>query len=359
MLTNQELNDFLESCRQLEQSLGASQVSSQIMELENQRSLPEFWQDPAQAGKINKQITALQNKIERIQAFRRNLDNLKAAFELGDEAEFEIQYKSSKSEYDELQNETFLSGPFDKSDCLLSVHAGAGGVDAQDFAAMLTSMYQAFCHSQNWDHEIISLSQGDEAGLKSVTLKIDGLNAYGLLKEEAGVHRLVRISPFNAGKTRETSFALVEVMPQGLDLEIDVQVDEKDLKWDYFMSSGKGGQSVNTTYSAVRVVHLPTGLSATCQNERSQSQNKVLALKYLKNKLAAIELQKQKEYAQEIKGEFKSAEWGNQIRNYVLHPYKLVKDVRSGWESSSPEKVLEEGQILPIIWSVKQTMRTK
>jgi len=207
----------------------------------------------------------------------------------------------------------------------------------------------------NWEVNLISLSNGEEGGVKSATIEVRGLQSYGYLKEEAGVHRLVRISPFNSGGTRETSFALVEVIPDNVIDEVEAfEIKEEDLKWDTFMAGGKGGQSVNTTYSAVRVTHLPTKIVVVCQNERNQIQNRQIALKHLKNKLAVLEVQKHQELKKELRGEFHSPEWGSQIRNYVLHPYKLVKDTRSGFETTNVDKILEQGELLEIIWSVKK-----
>ena len=220
-------------------------------------------------------------------------------------------------------------------------------------------MYQAFAKKQGWVSELTYLSAGEEGGVKTATLKIKGQFAFGLLKEEAGVHRLIRLSPFNAGHTRETSFAMVEVLPEGLDEEVEIDLEEKDLRWDYFMSSGKGGQSVNTTYSAVRVVHLPTGISVTCQNERSQQQNKLQALKYLKNKLAILKLKEQQQLKEELRGDWQSPEWGSQIRSYVMHPYKLVKDHRSGCETQDVEGVLAGEGLLDFIWAMKRRLTTQ
>jgi peptide chain release factor 2 len=318
---------------------------------------PQIWNDPKQAGILNKTLVALKQKKQKFEDLVSNCKNLLAAIELSDGIEQKLVYNQLNQDFVNLQNEQYLSGKFDHQDAQLSLHSGAGGLDAQDWTAMLCAMYQSFATNQGWDWEIISLSAGEEGGTKSVTLNIKGQNVYGYLKEEAGVHRLVRISPFNAGKTRETSFALLEILPLEVNDFVQIQeILEKDLKWEYSTSSGKGGQSVNTTYSAVRLVHLPTGISVTCQNERSQTQNKQQALKYLKNKLAVLEIKKNQELKNEIKGDFISAEWGSQIRSYVLHPYKMVKDHRSGFESGNITDILENGNILPIIWSVKAKM---
>ena len=308
----------------------------------------------SKAAEINQQIAVLNKQIDQWLTYKNALEDWQIAFELQDAEQFNQLWQRLQQMTKEIEISQFLTGQFDSRSALLTVYAGAGGVDAQDFAAMLVSMYQAFAKKQGWTSELIYLSVGEEGGVKTATLKIVGQFAFGLLKEEAGVHRLVRLSPFNAGHTRETSFAMVEVLPEGLEEEVEIELDEKDLRWDYFMSSGKGGQSVNTTYSAVRVVHLPTGLSVTCQNERSQQQNKIQALKYLKNKLAILELKKQQQLLEEIRGDWQSPEWGSQIRSYVMHPYKLVKDHRSGFETQNVEDILAGEGLLDFIWAMKK-----
>ena len=233
-----------------------------------------------------------------------------------------------------------LSKPYDDNSAIVAIHAGAGGTDSQDFAEILLRMYLRFASRHNFRTEIIETSKGSEAGIKSVLFEVAGLHAYGLLKTEAGVHRLVRLSPFNPAHTRETSFALVEVLPKLADRE-QAKLNQKDLHIEVNTASGHGGQSVNTTYSAVRITHIPTGLKVSIQNERSQHQNKELALQILAAKLQALEAAQLLEEKKQLRGEFKSAEWGNQIRSYVLHPYQLVKDHRTGFESSNTTSVLD------------------
>lgn len=327
----------------------------QKAELESRTMQADFWKDPLAAADTTRKIAEMEHEIARMNDYIRLLQDAEAAFELGDEQELVKLLTVIEQRYDTIKAQKFLNGKFDARDALLSVQAGAGGLDAQDFAAMLLAMYQSFAKKQGWTSELVALSSGEEGGVKSATIKISGSYVYGLLKEEAGVHRLVRLSPFNAGNTRETSFALIEVMPVGLDEEVSIDLQEEDLHWDYFMASGKGGQSVNTTYSAVRVTHKPTGISVSCQNERSQQQNKQIALKYLRDKLAVLELKKQQDLAAELKGEVLSAEWGSQIRSYVNHPYKLVKDHRSGHESQNIDKILAGEEILDFIWAMKKT----
>jgi peptide chain release factor 2 len=328
--------------------------------LEIQKSLqlelasPAIWDDPINASSLNQQCSAVTKEIEEIQNITSLLENLQICFELKDENEFDNLKPILDQELENLQNKQFLSGKFDSQGAYLSLFAGAGGLDAQDWSSMLCSMYQAFAKSQGFSCSLMAISLGEEGGIKTATLEIKGQNVYGLLKEEAGVHRLVRISPFNSGGTRETSFAMVEVIPNNLSTQIDINIDEKDIRIDTFMSSGKGGQGVNTTYSAVRIVHLPTNITVQCQDERSQIDNKRRAMEVLTNKLATIELQKQKEFAKEIKGNLGQNEWGSQIRSYTLHPYKLVKDHRSNYEEANVTKVIDNGELLPFIWAMKR-----
>jgi len=241
-----------------------------------------------------------------------------------------------------------LHGKYDKSDAILTIHAGTGGVDAQDWAEILFRMYSRFCEHENFKANLMNHAPADEAGIKTATLEIKGLYAYGLLKSENGVHRLVRISPYNAKHSRETSFALVEVTPVLPDSG-HITIHPDDLRVDVFRAGGHGGQGVNTTDSAVRITHLPTGIVVQCQNERSQLQNKELALKTLRNRLAALELAEKQDELKELKGTHQNS-WGHQIRSYVMHPYTIVKDHRTNTEATDIEKVLD-GNIMPFIES--------
>jgi len=251
----------------------------------------------------------------------------------------EWQKAESQEQLHQLEIKATLAGQYDQNNALLSLHAGAGGTEAQDWAEMLLRMFERFSERRGFRYQILEISSGEEAGIKSATIKISGPYAFGYLKSEAGVHRLVRLSPFDADKARHTSFVLVEVIPE-IEQSSDIEIDEKDLKIDVYRSSGHGGQSVNTTDSAVRITHLPTKIVVACQNERSQLQNKNTALKILQSKLLALKLKEQKEEESKLRGEHLSAGWGNQIRSYVLHPYKQVKDHRTGFTSTNPEEVL-------------------
>jgi peptide chain release factor 2 len=350
----QDIDNLVGQIKLFLDSADLEAIQKEISKLEEKISDPGIWDEPTKGALIQKQLNFLIKEKNKFQKLNDLADELEIAGQLNEENLVDKTFIQAKEFLRELENIQYLNGKFDNYEVLLSVHAGAGGVDAEDWAAMLVNMYQSFCKNQSWDCQIVELSSGDEGGVKTATLKINGDKTYGILKEEFGVHRLVRLSPFNSAHTRETSFALVEVMPIGAEEEFKLNIEEKDLKWDYFMAGGHGGQSVNTTYSAVRVTHIPTKISVVCQNERSQVQNKQMALKYLKAKLAMVEAEKQAELRQELRGSWQSAEWGNQIRSYVLHPYKMVKDLRSNWETSNIEEVLEKGNILPIIWSVKQ-----
>jgi peptide chain release factor 2 len=356
MPSHKEINDLIQKSEKIFQSLSLSDFKNQQNILNKQLETSEIWQDQDRFNKIQRQLRQVNHKIKILESLQRTINDLQVAIDLNFEhQELEVLYKKLETELESNEEELFLNGKFDHKGAILSIHCGAGGVDAQDWSNMLLSMYQAFVKNQNFSSSLVNLSLGEEAGIKSATLDINGFNAYGLLKEEAGVHRLVRISPFNSGKTRETSFALVEVIPAEIENEIKIPIiNEKDLKWEYSMSSGKGGQSVNTTYSAVRLVHIPTNIAVSCQNERSQVQNKQTALKYLQNKLAILEAKKEEGLKKELRGEFHSTQWGSQIRSYTLHPYKLIKDHRSGFETNNIEKVLEQGLILDFIWAHKR-----
>jgi len=315
--------------------------------LEKQMQQPDFWLDTKQAKEISQLYGDAKLLVEDWQSIT---DQAEVLFQLAKEEGSDGQgdwletinksYQELLTKFDKLEVRRLLSAPYDDSNVLLSIHAGAGGTDAQDWAQMLQRMYLRFSEDQNWSAVILDKSAGQEAGLKSCLIKISGRFAYGYLKCEAGVHRLVRISPFDGEKMRHTSFALVEVLPELPELT-DIKIKDSDLRVDTFMSSGAGGQSVNTTYSAVRLVHLPTNITVTCQNERSQLQNKETALKYLTAKLWQVEQAKQQATKQELRGEFKSVAWGNQVRSYVLHPYKMVKDHRTELVNNDPDKVLD------------------
>ena len=323
------------------------QLKQKIGELAELMQRPDFWNDHKKAQKTSKQLDFLENKLRDWVKLKSDAEDLETLAELNDKEndakvakEIETKIKSLKKEYLSFRLKTFLSGTYDDHNCLLSIHAGAGGTDAQDWAGMILRMHLRYAERKGYKVEILDKSEGSEAGIKSVVLHITGPYAFGYMKAEAGVHRLIRLSPFNPTHTRETSFVLVEVLPE-LESHEELRLDPKDLKIETSTARGHGGQSVNTTYSAVRITHIPTGIKVSIQNERSQHQNKAQALKILQSKIRAYEEEKQRQEKLKIRGEFHSAEWGNQIRTYTIHPYKLVKDHRSGFESSDPEAVLD------------------
>ncbi len=255
-------------------------------------------------------------------------------------AEVEAETQALSERLDKLEFELSFSGPYDRRNAIMAIHAGAGGTESQDWAEMLMRMYLRWAERRGYQADIVDVMPGDEAGIKSATLEIDGRYAYGRLRSERGVHRLVRLSPFDADHARHTSFALVEVMPQA-EGAADVTVNQEDLRVDVFRASGHGGQNVQKNATAVRITHLPTGIVATCQNERSQHRNRESAMRVLEARLLERELDRQAEEQSRIKGQHVSAGWGNQIRSYVLHPYKMVKDHRTSFESSDPDSVLD------------------
>lgn len=311
--------------------------------LKNQSEQPVFWNDNKTATKIMQEISEIEETISSWQNLLNEVNELSELAELNDESlekDIENQSKKIADTYQKLHTELAYSGPYDGHNALIDIHAGAGGTDAQDWASMLQRMYLRWAESNGYKAKILDESSGEEAGIKSVSIEISGKLAFGRLKGEHGVHRLVRLSPFNANNLRQTSFAKVEVMPE-VEQPEDVPIDEKDLRIDVFRAGGHGGQSVNTTDSAVRITHNPTGITVSIQNERSQIQNKETAMTILRSKLAQLQLEQHAEKISELKGPNQSAEWGNQIRSYVLHPYKQVKDLRTKHESSDPDKVLD------------------
>jgi len=316
---------------------------TQARELRQQTLEPDFWNDSENAQKISQQLAELDKHIEEWRGLEKRIAESIELVGLGDasiENDIQKDIILLEEEVAARQFELQLGGQYDKNSAVLSIYAGTGGTDAQDWTQMLLRMYSRYCEAQKWQVSVLSESAGEEAGIKSVTLEVTGRYAYGKLKGEKGVHRLVRLSPFNSDNLRQTSFALVDVAPE-LEASSELEIDEKDLRIDVYRSGGHGGQSVNTTDSAVRITHLPTGLVVAIQNERSQLQNKLKAMAVLQARLTALMLAQQKKDLRDIIGENQSAAWGNQIRSYVLHPYNKVKDHRTEYETSDTKAVLD------------------
>lgn len=325
------------------EKLDISRLSSELGGLQARAVEPDFWDDSTAAQDTMKQIARLEVRTKPWNDLEQTVHDCVELVRMGDESladDIRTQLEDAKSTFDAFKQQLKFSGQFDDYDAILSIHAGAGGTDAQDWAQMLMRMYVRWAEANGYAVITVDESAGEEAGIKSVTLEISGDFAFGKLKSEHGVHRLVRLSPFNSDNLRQTSFAKVEILPK-IDKPNDVIIDEKDLKVDVYRSGGHGGQSVNTTDSAVRVTHLPTSIVVAIQNERSQLQNKETAMTILRSKLAQLRLEQHLENLAELKGPNEQAAWGNQIRSYVLHPYKQAKDLRTKYETSDPDAVLD------------------
>lgn len=330
--------------------LSIAERLKELAELQEQSQAPDFWEDNHAASKVMQRITVLTEQTEPWLNLEKNVTELLHLAEMKDESlapEIEQQFKELSRVYENLKKQMRFSGPYDSYNVVLNLRAGAGGTDAQDWTQMLLRMYIRWAEANNVKVTTLDESAGEEAGLKSVSLRLTGSYAYGKLKGEHGVHRLVRLSPFNADAKRQTSFAKVEILPE-IDEPETVPIDEKELKIDVYRAGGHGGQSVNTTDSAVRVTHVPTGIVVSIQNERSQLQNRETALTILRSKLAQLQLEQHASKISELKGPNEQAAWGNQIRSYVLHPYTMVKDLRTRHETVQAQAVLN-GDIGPFI----------
>ncbi len=319
----------------------------QLEEKETQMNQVNFWNNKEQAEEILSEISSLKKETEELKELKRTNENHLEMISLlqeekDEELEREIENttKEIKEKLEKLSVLLLLNGPYDKNNCILEVHSGAGGTEACDWAMMLYRMYLRYCEKKGYKTQVVDYLDGEEAGIKSASIRVIGTNAYGYLKCEKGVHRLVRLSPFDSANKRHTSFASIDIIPE-FDNTINVEINEKDLKIDVYRSSGCGGQGVNTTDSAVRITHLPTKIVVTCQNERSQIQNKEQAMKMLKAKLYVLEQEKKEKELNQVKGTYQNIEFGSQIRSYVMHPYSMVKDHRTNFETSNVNKVLD------------------
>ncbi len=323
--------------------LNVDSKSKELARLSKQMEASDFWDDSGKAQAVSQRHAKLEKQVEPWIELSEKVKDIAELSGLGDKGlqdEIVKQLNGLNDDYTKLEQELKFSGPYDDHDAVMTFQAGAGGTDAQDWADMLRRMYIRWLEKSDMKVKMLDESRGEEAGIKSATLTVSGTNVYGKLRNEHGVHRLVRRSPFNSASSRETSFAMVEVLPQ-IDEPGEVVIDDKDLRVDVYRAGGHGGQSVNTTDSAVRITHIPTNIVVSIQNEKSQIQNRETAMKILRSRLVQLRLEQQKEKISELRGPNKEAAWGNQIRNYVLHPYTLVKDSRSGYETTHVDSILD------------------
>ncbi len=323
------------------------QKLNELEQKENQMNQADFWDNKEKADQVLSEISSLKKETGELKELKEinegNLEMISLLQEEKDESleqEIEKTANDTKERLEKLSVLLLLNGPYDKNNCILEVHSGAGGTEACDWAMMLYRMYLRYCEKKGYKTEMVDYLEGEEAGIKSASIRVSGAHAYGYLKFEKGVHRLVRLSPFDAANKRHTSFASIDIIPE-FDNTINIEINEKDLKIDVYRSSGCGGQGVNTTDSAVRITHLPTKTVVTCQNERSQIQNKEQAMKMLKAKLYVLEQEKKEQELNQVKGKYQNIEFGSQIRSYVMNPYSMVKDHRTNYETSNVGKVLD------------------
>ena len=344
----QKLGEIKVLAKEAETALGIATLEKELSELRALMEAPDFWTNVEQANKVNKKIKPIEDKLEQFKKLQQRLEDAGVMIDLLDEEfdedtaeELGKDLISLGKDTSELRLKALLRGEYDANGAILSLHAGAGGTEAQDWVVMLYRMYTRWCERHRYSVRVLDLLPGEEAGVKSVTFEVEGLNAYGYLKAEKGVHRLVRISPFDASARRHTSFASLDVMPDIEDDDSDIVILPEEIRVDTYRSSGAGGQHVNKTESAIRITHLATNIVVQCQNERSQIQNRETAMRMLRSKLIEKRENERMQEVAEIKGEMKKIEWGSQIRSYVFHPYSLVKDHRTGEETGNVNAVMD------------------
>ncbi|MCS7240690.1 MAG: peptide chain release factor 2 [Candidatus Bipolaricaulota bacterium] len=356
---DERIRECRERLNRLGKSIDVEALWERVRALEAAMAQPSFWSDRVAAQMQAKELESARTRLQRFEALAKELEDIEVLWQLATEEgdalareEVEERLGGWEKDFERARMEFLLTDPYDPNDCFLAINAGAGGTDAMDWAEMLLRMYSRFCEKAGFETRLVDETPGEEAGIKSATLEVRGRYAYGLLKGETGVHRLVRISPFDAAHRRHTSFAAVTVTP--IVPEGDVEINEEELLIETFRSSGPGGQHMQKNETAVRITHLPTGIVVSCQNERSQYQNKMTALKILRARLRALMEQERVKKLEELRGELKEIEWGHQIRSYVLQPYQLVKDHRTEVEVGNVQAVLD-GELWPFIWAWLET----
>ena len=349
-----QLKAYEEPMQQMRSSLDLDNKEKRIEELERTMAEPGFWENPENASKLQKELGSLRNGIEAFSKLENLYEETLMLIDMANEdddasvlEDVEADIAQFEETFESMRIRTLLSGPYDANDAIVTLHSGAGGTEACDWCGMLYRMYSRWIDKKGLSMEILDSLDGDEAGIKSITFQVNGENAYGLLKSETGIHRLVRISPFNAAGKRQTSFVSCDVMPD-IEEDVDIEVKDEDIRIDTYRSSGAGGQHINKTSSAIRITHFPTGIVVTCQNERSQFQNKDKAMQMLKARLLMLKMEENREKAAGIRGEVKEIGWGSQIRSYVFQPYTMVKDLRTGQETGNVQAVMD-GDLDPFI----------
>ncbi|WP_297712431.1 peptide chain release factor 2 [Clostridium sp.] len=357
-----KVSGLKETLKEMGASLDKERLEKRFQELELQMQEKGFWDDIKRAEEVTKESKSIKDKIDRYESLANRLDDVEILAELAEEDEETVnevivEIRDIEKLIDEYKIEFLLSGEYDRNDAILNLHAGVGGSDANDWTLMLLRMYTRWCEKKGYRVETVDILEGDEAGIKSATLRVKGEFAYGYLKAEKGIHRLVRISPFNANGKRQTSFASIEVLPE-LTKDQDIEIRSEDLKIDTYRASGAGGQHVNKTESAIRITHTPTGIVVQCQSERSQFSNKDTAMSMLKSKLIELKERAHKEKIEDLTGELKDMGWGSQIRSYVFHPYNMVKDHRTNEETSNLNAVMN-GEIDQFITTYLKSISTK